>query len=409
MLVYQLVDYMQMSGMVYSQRSVIREVRLPGRQSLFDILVGEDGLVAGVVAHDTAEQVSGSIIDGNGALALPAFVDGHVHLDKTFLGIGWISHLGHDGVAERIQAEKELRRTHSNSLSLRAETLMSQMLRCGTTALRTHVDIDEVCRLSGLDVILALKEKYQDVIDMQVVAFPQSGLRGPPNVVEDLKAALEAGANAVGGLDPTTIDGDLEGSLDTTFKLAADHNACVDFHLHEPGEVGAAAIEGICRRTVGLQLQGRVVVSHGFCLADVPPPRLAALADAMAAAGVSLMTSAPGPGKLVPITDLRARGVRVFTGSDNIRDAWAPSGNGDMLDRARLLAYRADFRTDELLGFAFDCATNLPAEILGFAPRGPSVGSQADIVLLASSTLEEAVCDVPRRRRVIRKGRVIAG
>lgn len=390
-----------------SNYGIVRNVRLPDRAGRFDVTMAK-GFVSSIAPHDAAAPPVGDMIDGGGDMAVPAFVDGHVHLDKTFIGIEWVSHSGSDTVASRIAAEKYLRSHHQGTLPLRAAKLASRMLQYGTTALRTHVDIDETNRLSSFDTILALREDMREAIDMQIVAFPQSGLRVSATVLGDLEAALLAGADVVGGVDPTAIDGDVDGSLDAIFNLAARHTAGVDLHLHEAGEMGAAVIEGMCRRAIALQLQGKVTVSHGFCLADLSGARLHGLAETMAEAGVALMTSAPGAGELVPVVQLAQRGVRVFAGSDNIRDAWAPSGNGDMLDRARLLAYRADLRTDELLRFAFDCATRFPVEILGFATRGPSVGSQADMVLLPSPSIERAVCDVPVNRRVIRKGRVIA-
>ena len=391
----------------FSRESVVRNVRLPGRNLRFDITV-LDGTVSKIAPHQLEQRLIGDVVDGRGDLAIPAFVDGHAHLDKTFLGIDWIAHTGSDDVRSRIDVEKSLRRVHADTLSLRAGSLAAQMLRYGTTALRTHVDIDETNRLSSLETILTLRAEMRELIDIQIVAFPQSGLRVHATVLEDLDAALRAGANVLGGLDPTTIDGDAEFSLDLTFSLAARHAVGVDLHLHETGETGAAVIEGMCRRAKDFGLQNKVVVSHGFCLADLPPARLHAVADAMVDAGVSLMTSVPGPGRLVPVAELMARGVSVFMGSDNVRDSWAPTGNGDMLDRARLLSYRADFRTDKLLALALDCVTRLPASILGFAPRGPSIGSQADIVLMPSPSIEQTVCDVPTTRRVIRKGRVVA-
>lgn len=387
-------------------QSTISNVRLPGNESAFDLLVS-GGTIEAITPHNPGFPTTGETIFGNGDLAVPAFVDGHVHLDKTFLGIDWVSHAGDDTVQSRIMVEKALRAEHAASLPHRAKTLARQMLAYGTTALRTHVDIDETNRLINMQTIFALREELSDLLDMQIVAFPQSGLNAA-TVVGDLEVALRDGADVLGGLDPTTIDGHATASLDTTFTLAARFGVGIDMHLHEPGETGVRVIEGMCRRTKSEGMEGRVVLSHGFCLADIAPDRLAHVADQMAAAGIALMTSAPGPGPLVPVPVLLRHGVRVFTASDNIRDAWAPSGNGDMLDRARLLAYRTDFRTDAALELAFDCVTRLPAEILGFAQRGPSIGSQADMVLLPSPSIKHAVCDVPKRRRVIRRGHVVA-
>ncbi len=366
----------------------------------------EAGAVAAIEPH-SGQSTPDATFDGRGELALPAFADGHVHLDKTLIGLDWIPHLGADDIRTRIAVEKELRPRFEDSAPRRARLLADQLLRHGTTAVRTHVDIDEQCRLRGLENILALREERAPFMDMQIVAFPQSGLWPSATVIPDLEKALQLGVDAIGGVDPTVIDGDPKKSLDTIFALAERYEAGADLHLHEGGEAGASIIEGMCARTKGAGLRGRVVVSHAFCLASLPEHRVDAVADLMAEAGVAVMTSAPGASSIIPVARLSERGVRVFAGSDNIRDAWAPFGNGDMLDRARLIAYRADLRSDDGLAFAFECVSRKTTEILGFPPRGLAVGDQADLVLVDSPTVVQAVCDVPTARRVIRKGHIL--
>jgi cytosine/creatinine deaminase len=385
--------------------STLSNVRLPNRQGLFDVRI-EGGAIAAIEPH-CEEPISDATLDGGGELALPAFADGHVHLDKTLIGLDWIPHQGADDVKTRIAVEKELRRRFVDSAPRRARLLADQLLRYGTTAVRTHVDIDEQCRLRGLENILELREERASLLDMQVVAFPQSGLWPSATVVPDLEKALQLGVDAIGGVDPTVIDGDPEKSLDTIFALAERYDVCVDLHLHEGGEMGAAVIMGMCARTKRAGLGGRVVVSHAFCLASLPEPRVDALADFMAETGVAAMTSAPGANSLIPVARLSERGVRVITGSDNIRDAWSPFGKGDMLERACLLAYRADLRSDEGLEFAFECVSRATTEALGFLPRGLAVGNQADFVLVNSFSVAQAVCDAPTQRRVIRKGQIL--
>jgi cytosine/creatinine deaminase len=393
---------------ISSPMTLLQNVRLVGCAGHFDLSIA-NGVVRNISAHSpsiTAEATV-SVIQGDGHLAIPAFVDGHMHLDKTFLGTDWISHVGADDVKTRIAEEKRLRRNHAASMAHRARTLAETALAFGTTAIRTHVDIDDETRLKGIEQILELREECSELLDVQVVAFPQSGLFSCATIVEDMKAAVEIGADVIGGLDPSLIDGDFDKSLAVTFGLADRFGKPIDIHLHEPGEIGASAVAKICERTVALGLQGKVVVSHAYCLADVPHDALSQLAEMMQFAGVAIMTGAPGAGKLIPVSALIDHGVRIFVASDNVRDAWAPFGNGDMLDRARLLAYRADFRDDAKLEFAFDCATDLPADILGFTSRGPRIGRQADIILLDTPMLAQAVCDVPTQRRIIRKGRLL--
>lgn len=398
---------MQLASYLSDPLTLISNVRITGSDGLFDISIA-DGRIADIEEIGTKhESPPSEHLNGEGLLAVPAFIDGHLHLDKTFLGADWVSHTGQDDVASRIREERRLRKELQDSMPERARLLAETVLSHGTTGIRTHVDIDDECSLSGIEAILELREDLAEMLDIQIVAFPQSGLFSAPTVMRDMISAAGLGIDAVGSVDPTLVDGDLKRSLDTIFDLAERFDLAVDIHLHERGEIGMNALSGICARAKSLGLQGKVTVSHGFCLADIDETRLAHTADEMRNGGVSLMSSAPGAGALVPIRQLHTLGVDVFSGSDNIRDAWAPFGNGDMLDRARLLAYRGDFRTDALLRLAFDCATTFPARILGFSPRSLSLGDQADLVLLTAQSIEQSICDAPASRRVIRKGRLV--
>ena len=109
-----------------------------------------------------------------------------------------------------------------------------------------------------------------------------------------------------------------------------------------------------------------------------------------------------------PIKRLMARGVTVFAGSDNIRDAWSPFGNGDMLERAYFVASRFDWSKDEDLVAAFETATANNARALGLRHYGLAPGNDADFVLVDCETLAEAVVSRPRRALVAKRGRIVA-
>lgn len=343
-----------------------------------------------------------------GRLLSPCFVEGHVHLDKTLLGLPLIPHRAGATVADRIAVEKDLRRSLPLSVEARGGRLIEQVAAFGTGALRTHVDIDTEVGLAGLEAVLRLKARYSHLLDIQIVAFPQSGILRDPGTAALLQAALGAGADLVGGLDPAGIDRDIEGHLGTVFALAERAGAGVDIHLHDPGQLGAFELRDIAARTRAAGLGGRVAVSHAYALGTIDDADFGRTAEALAQAGVAIMTNAPGTGPMPPVLRLRAAGVTVFAGSDNIRDAWWPYGDGDMLDRAALIGYRQGFFTDDDLAHGFAMATTLPASVLGLAGYGLSPGDAADLVLIRAASVAEAVLDRPRDRTVIRRGRVVA-
>ncbi len=134
---------------------------------------------------------------------LPGLSDGHVHLDKCLLGLPWRPHRATGTVRAKIEDEKAFRRENRIPLAEQgAEALLTRMLRGGTTSLRTHVDIDDVTGLDHLAQILALRERWSGRMQIQVVAFPQSGILSCPPVAGTLDEAMRMGADCVGGLDP---------------------------------------------------------------------------------------------------------------------------------------------------------------------------------------------------------------
>ncbi len=80
----------------------------------------------------------------------------------------------------------------------------------------------------------------------------------------------------MGGVDPSALDRDSKGCLDAIFALAQKHGKPVDIHLHEPAELGAYDMEEIIQRTEALGMQGKVAISHAFCL-GAPIPGLVPL------------------------------------------------------------------------------------------------------------------------------------
>ncbi|MFU1884180.1 N-acyl-D-amino-acid deacylase, partial [Enterococcus faecium] len=70
----------------------------------------------------------------------------------------------------------------------------------GTTALRTHAEFDPAQGFTGFKTIMRLKEEYKELIDMQVVAFPQEGIFKAPGTEQMMYEAMDMGADVVGGI-----------------------------------------------------------------------------------------------------------------------------------------------------------------------------------------------------------------
>ena len=384
---------------------ILANARLP--EGGFADLEIAGGLIAALHAPGSADP-AGERIDLAGALVLPALVDGHIHLDKTHWGAPRLPHVEGRGVRERIAAERVERHRVALPIEARAAALIRALIANGTTRARSHVDIDNDVGLANLEAVLRVRDAFRDWIDIQLVAFPQSGVTTEKGAPDLIAAALSAGADLVGGLDPAGFDGDVKGQLDIVFRLAERFGKGIDIHLHDSGKTGAAELRDIAERTIAAGMQGRVAVSHAFALGSIVPDVFAETADTLARAEVAIMTSCPPSAPVPPVGRLRARGVTLFAGSDNIRDCWSPYGNGDMLDRAAIIAERHAMFTDRELEHAFALATSEADKALGGPRRGLRAGTVADLVVVAAASVADAVIDRPPRSLVLRAGRIAA-
>ena len=375
--------------------------------SLNDVVV-RDGRIREIVV---AGAGSGSdVVDFAGALLVPSFVEGHIHLDTSFYGDKWIPYKpctdGFD-VHERVAFQAE-NMAMAAPMDKRARNQLDLCIANGSLQMRSHVMVDGSVGLKSLETILEIREAYRGLIDIQLVAFPQSGILKSPGTPDLLDAAIGLGADLVGGLDPLSFDRDIKGHLDVVFGVAERHGVDVDIHLHDGGTLGAMTIEEICARTVALGMQGHVAVSHAYGLGDLPRDAALKIAAQLARSGVAIMTNAPGHHNFPPVALLRAAGVTVFSGSDNIRDSWWPFGDGDMLRRAEIIAYRSGFFTDGELSTAFDVVTAGGAKALRLEAYGLVVGAKADFVSIPAAHVPEAVVGVPKPRQVFKQGRLVA-
>ena len=318
-----------------------------------------------------------------------------------------------------IENDRKHWRTGGDTVATRAERTLGITIAAGATLIRSHAQVDSDTKLERLEGVLAAREAHADRAEVEIVAFPQSGIVRDRPTRELLEAAIEAGADLVGGIDPCAFDRDPVAHLDAVFSIAERRQVGVDIHLHEVGELGAFSFELIAERTRVLGMHGKVTISHAFALSSVDAPRQAALIELLALNDIAVTTVAPGNREPLPLNLLQAAGVRVGLGQDGIRDYWSPYGNGDMLERAWQLAFRAGHRRDEAIEMCVDVACRGGRSVVhggswaafpvaDDSDRGLAVGARADLVVVPAETVTAAVMDHPTRTAVIHRGHVVA-
>ncbi len=383
---------------------LVRNVRVASAPDPVAITI-KDGRIESV--GSAPSDWTGPSIEGNGCLALPGLVDGHAHVDKTMWGLPWRPHSADPerGLAGLIDNERTGRRELPSVLE-RAGALLDAYVERGTTLIRTHVDVDLDNGVTAVEQVRQAADDRLSKIDVQIVAFPQSGMLVAPGTVDLLDAAMSAGADLVGGIDPAGLDGSPVEHLDAIFAIADRHGCGLDLHLHERGALGRWEIGQVIDRTRALGLVGKVTISHAFALCD-GDPSIPALVEHLADQQISLATVVPGNVDPLPLDLLDQYEVAVCIGQDGIRDLWSPWGDADMLARAGLMGWRAGYRQDDDIARCVDIATTRGAAAIGITDHAVVPGDCGDLVLVDAASAAEAAVTSPQRLFVVKSGRVI--
>lgn len=352
------------------------------------------------------------VIDAKGLLMLPGLRDMHIHIDKTYYGGKWNAapRKGYT-VKDMIALEEKIIPQLLTDSQRKAEEAIELMKSQGTYFARCQTNIDPVSGLKSLEHLLAALEKNRDSFAWEIVAFPQHGILYSQSE-SLLREAATMGVDFIGGLDPTTVDGNLEKSLDVMFQIAIDNNKGIDIHLHEGLPTGKAAIDYIIKKTEeNKQLQGKTYISHGFALAKIEQKELEKTAEQMGELGIGVVSTIPIGRTIMPVPTLKKYGVKLMTGTDSIVDHWQPFGNCDMLEKAKLCAQLYGWTDEFSLSRALHIATT--NEILPLNDAGirtwPVLDNEANFILVKASCSAEAVARLPKREAVFFKGKLIAG
>jgi cytosine deaminase len=378
-----------------------------------------DGRIGSVTPHRLPAAPAGpgdEVVDAAGMLCLPAPAEPHAHLDKALTADrvpnpagdlpgavqAWVAHRGsitRDDFAER--ATRAALWANAN----------------GVTALRTHVDVGADAGTTAVEALLEVKAALASQVDLQVVGLvgrPTAGPAGADNRAV-LRAALELGLDAVGGCPH--LDDDPLGCLEATMDLAAEFARPLDLHTDENLRPASLDLEALALRVLDTGFPHPVVASHCVSLGIQPPGVQRRVAEAVAAAGVMVVTlphtnlflqargqrQAP-PRGLTAVAALEEAGVVVAAGADNLQDPFCTMGRADPLETASLLVMAAHLSPEQ----AYDYVSNRARRAMGLTPVDVVPGSPADLLLVRAATLREAVATAPAERTTIRRGRVTA-
>jgi len=396
---------------------VIRHATLPDGRRDVDLACA-DGRIAAVGAD---LQASGAReIDGAGRLVIPPFVDPHFHLDAT-LSRGRPRLNVSGTLLEGIELWGELKQVQTaREIVERALAYADLAVAQGLLAIRTHVDVSGP--LTGVEALLEVRERLRDVVELQLVAFPQDGLYRSPGAEANFLKALDLGVDVVGGIphfERTMAEG--AASVERLCAIAAERGLMVDMHCDETDDPMSRHVETLARETLRRGLKGRVTGSHLTSMHSMDNYYVSKLIPLMAESRLHVVAnplvniliqgrhdSYPKRRGLTRVAELRDAGLTVAFGSDCMMDPWYPLGAADMLDVALMAVHVGQLSSLDAMGWCVDAVTAAPARILELEGYGLEVGAKADLVLLQAGDPIAALRTRATRLAVVKAGRVVA-
>lgn len=375
--------------------------------AVVDIAIDGDEVLAVVPAGSPLPDTAGETLDLTGYVVTAAGAEPHAHLDKSQ---SW------DAIRPPFgDLERAIESWHAFALTLdeddtldRARSTALRMLASGITSVRTHVDLlRSEDALTGVRALVRLRAELDGIMDVELVAL------GGPTVPDAVfEAALDAGVDLVGGA-PHLAD-DPIADLERLVALARRRDVGVDLHTDE-SLAGADTLAAYAHLVTGWHRPR--TAGHCVRLSMMPAADLTALADGIRTADIGVIAlpitnlylqgwgiDHATPRGIAPIGRLKAAGVRVAAGADNVRDPFNPVGRCDHLETASLLVSAGHLAPEE----AMDAVTVGARDVMGLPFAGPVAGARADLVAVRGDSLGEVVAFASADRVVLHRGRLVS-
>lgn len=386
-----------------------------GRLIRADVLIDAAGLIA-EVAPGIVPPAQAALVDASDSLVVPGFVDCHQHLDKT--GVLRFA----PNPSGTLQGAREAFATYARQappedIFRRASKTIGRCMAHGTTAIRSHVNVDKDAGFNGIEALAQLRADWADRMALQLVAFMTPH---PGQDLDWLAANIDraaASADAVGGTPAVAEDPDRY--LDLIFQAAADRGLPVDLHMDEHLDPTRLHFDKVFERVRRFGMQGRTVLGHTSVLSALPSAQFQRIMAEMLELGIGLVTLPAAnlylqgrdadqlpPRGLTRVAALLRAGVPLATASDNIEDPFVPTGSGDMLEMARWTLLAGHLKGDEL-ATTYDMITAIPARLMGLEGYGIEKGNPANLNVMQADDIDTLVAGGPVASSVFARGRLV--
>jgi cytosine deaminase len=393
---------------------LVRRATLRGNPGAFrDIGIAEGRIVT---IEPTITTAAAREIDAAGMLVTESFVNPHLHLCKVYtLQIqddaalqayqgGSMGHaMGAIELAARVKA-----RYDASWIIPNARRAVALAALNGNLHIRALADVDGQARLEGVKALLAVREEFRGIVDLQVVAFAQDGIVREPAAAGLLRQSLELGADVVGGIPWIEFtDADSALHIKAVFDLAQEFGKDVSMLLDDAGDAGLRTLEAMAVEAIRRGWEGRCLAHHCRAMSLYAMPYFEKLCKLLKKARVPVVSD-PHTGPLhARVKELLAAGVEVCLGQDDISDAYYPFGRNNMSEVAFLAAHLLWMTTRGEIETLYDMVTTRAARAINLENHVLAVGNPANLVVLGVPDVLEALRQHAEPRHVISAGKVV--
>ena len=404
---------------------LVRDVRVhdetSGEVMAVDLQV-QDGRIHGIGPVSDEPTEATTVIDGQGAWASAPYVEPHVHLDAALTagqprwnrsGTLW------EGIA--CWSERKPMLTREDVIERATRTLQWYAAN-GTLHVRSHVDVTDPS-LVALDALIEVRERVRDVINLQLVAFPQEGICSFPDGEELLTEAARRGVDVIGAIphfEDTREDG--VRSVEFAVDLADRHGLRVDAHCDEIDDEQSRFVEVLATRAARSGMRERVTASHTTAMGSYNAAYSYKLHRILARAGIHVVCNPmvslhlqgrfddyPKRRGLTQVKELLGAGINVAFGHDDVMDPWYPLGTANPLQVAHVGTHATQLLSRDQIEETFAMVTSRAADVLGLGEEyGVHVGRPASFILLPAADGYDALRRQVRPTHVVSRGRVVA-
>lgn len=393
---------------------LVRNARLRGSESGLSGLAILDGRLAAIGPLADAE---GRVeIDADGNLVTPSYVNPHLHLCKVWtlpmMSEEALNAYQGEGMGQALSAidlaSKVKETYHASWIVKNARRAVALAALHGTLHIRAFADVDGKAKLEGVKALLAVRDEFRGIVDVQVVAFAQDGILRDPGTDALMREAMTLGADVVGGIPWIEYtDADAKAHIDICFDLAQEFGKDVSMLLDDAGDAGLRTLEMMALEAIRRGWEGRALAHHCRAMSLYPGPYLQRLAGTLRRARVSVVTD-PHTGPLhARVKELLADGINVCLGQDDISDAYYPFGRNNMLEVAFLASHLLWMMSRREIETLYDMITTAPAKAMNVADFGLAIGRPANLVVLDQPDVVEALRFHAPPRAVISHGRIV--